>query len=1031
MIKVLKASAGSGKTWNLARQYIRLLLEKRDEYSYRHILAVTFTNKATDEMKDRILKELHRLSNDPCSSGYYRDFVPSLFPDAQALSEAAGTLLCNILHDYSAFAVSTIDRFFQQTLKSFAREIGQFSSYSIELDRNSLVRESVDRFLDSLTDSEEHVRSLEWMTKKTLAQLEEGDGYRLDYTLRKIADRFNSEEFRVAVEKAGVDKDALYSEEKLNMLDDGCRKITEDYVSMVSLAVDLIYAEFEAAGLDPSDTSRHFMSMNLKKYTGLEQGDHVPAPTEAFRRNASDVTLWYPKAKKYMEGMVTHEIEDAVAAFLSLFGVEYKVYNTALQLRKQIYGFAVANDLYENFQALLKEKNVLTIDQTNNILRGIIDGCDTPFIYEKSGVRYEHFLLDEFQDTSLVQWDNFRPLLDNSVSSGNRNLIVGDVKQSIYRWRQSDWDLLENQVSADFPDRTDVRSLDTNYRSCSDIVEFNNGYFRAAAGYLDRRFGKGDVISRIYSDVAQITHHKDKRGMVEVKFCDKELQYAAVLDAVNAAVEKGYRPGDITVLVRLNKEGGEIAQYLIDNGVPVVSDDSLKVSSSLTVRRLVSLLAGIENPEDSMSKHLAASLGIEIPSCWHSLVDLCEELLRKLSEADGETFRAETLYIQSFMDIVQDYVNADGNSLRGFLKKWADDKSNISSPKSDDSVCIMTVHKSKGLDFPYVIFPSLESVSFYSFTNRWSRPDTDDTPLADIADGVYDVYLSGKSEDTLFAERYREELLMQYVDNINVLYVALTRASHAMTLIAPKPAGVEVTEDGCLADDMKFSGFSQWTMAYLASGRNELGFELDETEGMLTFRKGVMPEPPHKEDDPVASMHMEFRSWPLNDERGRLKFSADALDFFSDEGVAGASASRRIRGVVLHEILSRVVVPEDLHQSVRQAVFAGDLTEDEAEEAAAMLASRIAEVADRGWFPAERNSVLNETELIDTDGSVYRPDRVVFDSGRVTVIDYKFGEHSPRYIRQVKKYADIWKRMGYDDVSAVLWYVDSGVVMTA
>ena len=240
MIKVLKASAGSGKTWNLARQYIRLLLEKRDGYSYRHILAVTFTNKATDEMKDRILKELHRLSNDPCSSGYYRDFVPSLFPDAQALSEAAGTLLCNILHDYSAFAVSTIDRFFQQTLKSFAREIGQFSSYSIELDRNSLVRESVDRFLDSLTDSEEHVRSLEWMTRKTLAQLEDGDGYRLDYTLRKIADRFNSEEFRVAVEKAVVDKDALYSEEKLNMLDDGCRKIAEDYVSMVTSAVDML-----------------------------------------------------------------------------------------------------------------------------------------------------------------------------------------------------------------------------------------------------------------------------------------------------------------------------------------------------------------------------------------------------------------------------------------------------------------------------------------------------------------------------------------------------------------------------------------------------------------------------------------------------------------------------------------------------------------------------------------------------------------------------------------------------------------------
>ena len=383
------------------------------------------------------------------------------------------------------------------------------------------------------------------------------------------------------------------------------------------------------------------------------------------------------------------------------------------------------------------------------------------------------------------------------------------------------------------------------------------------------------------------------------------------------------------------------------------------------------------------------------------------------------------------MDIVQDYVNADGNSLRGFLKKWAEDKSNISSPKSDDSVCIMTVHKSKGLDFPYVIFPSLESVSFYSFTNRWSRPDAEDTALADIADGVYDVYLSGKSEDTLFAERYREELLMQYVDNINVLYVALTRASHAMTLIAPKPAGVELTDDGCLADETKFSVFSQWTMAYLATNRNELGFGMEETEEMVTFRKGSLPEPPEKKESPVGSMHMEFCSWPLNDERGRLKFSADAMDFFSDEGVAGASASRRIRGVVLHDILSRVVVPEDLHQSVRQAVLSGDLTEEEAAEAESMLSLRIAEVSERGWFPADRSSVLNETELIDTDGAIHRPDRVVFDSGRVTVIDYKFGEHSPRYIRQVRKYAEMWRRMGYDDVSAVLWYVDSGVVMTA
>ena len=1019
MIRILKASAGSGKTWNLARQYLMLLLGKQDPYSYRHILAVTFTNKATDEMKDRILKELHRLAKDPQNSAYYGDFVPSLFPDPEALSEAAGRLLCNILHDYSAFAVSTIDRFFQQILRAFAREIGQFSSYAIELDKGSLVRESVDRLLDSLTDTGNYSRSLEWMTRKTLSQLEEGEGYRLDYTLRKIADRFNSEEFRVAVEKEGLDASRLYSEERLDNLEKACSGVQKEYVEVLSATAEAVFKAFEEAGLDPFDTTRHFMSNTLKKYLDFAPGDSVPALSESFRKNASDISLWFPKAKKYMEGMVTPQIEDALTAFVSLFDVEYKVYNTARQLNNQIYGFAVADDLYAEYKAVMKERNVLTIDRTNNILRDIIDGSDAPFIYEKAGVRFDNFLLDEFQDTSLVQWENFRPLIDNSVASGNKNLIVGDVKQSIYRWRQSEWDLLENQVSASFPDSTEIDKLDTNFRSCSDIVEFNNEYFQAAAEFLDQKYQSGShLISDIYSDVRQKVHRNEK-GMVEVKFCNEEFFRPAILDAINAAVEKGYRLGDITVLVRLNKEGGEIAEYLMANGIPVVSDDSLKVSSSLTVRRLVALLAGIENPEDSMARHLASSLCVEVPSCWHSLVDLCEELLRRLRVSDRQQYEAEVLYIQSFMDILLDYVSSEGNSLRGFLKKWAEDKSNISSPKTDDSVRIMTVHKSKGLDFPYVIFPSLDQITFYSFTDRWSRPDVKDTPLETYADGVYDVCLSSKSSDTLFEQRYREEMLMQYVDNINVLYVALTRASQAMTIISRMPSSGEI------------NGFSQWTMDYMSASYERLGFEMteDPENGTIDYMKGVLPDPVHEEESSVSVFHTDFGSWPLNPEASRLKFSADAMDFFSPDGSAGVEASNRVRGVVLHDILSRVCVPEDLQPAVRQSVLTGDLTPEQGEQACAFLAGRIADVSDRGWFPDDADKVLNEVELIDTDGSVNRPDRVVIKDGNVIVIDYKFGEHDPRYLRQIRRYADIWRRMGYENVSAVLWYVQSGEIV--
>ena len=1041
MIKILKASAGSGKTWNLARQYIRLLLEKRDAFSYRHILAVTFTNKATDEMKDRILVELHKLAKNPCKSDYYADFVPSVFPDAESLSEAAGSLLCNILHDYSAFSISTIDRFFQQTLKSFAREIGQFSSYSIELDKGSLVKESVDRLLDSLTDAKEHSRSLEWMTRKTMSQLEQGEGYKLDYTLKKIADRFNSEEFRVAVEESGIDERSLYSDDRLQMLEGACEKIMADYVAGVTAAAEYVFRCFDDAGINPEDTSRHFMSSNLKKYLALEAGSSVPAPTESFRRNAMDVSCWFAKAKKYLESHVTSELEDAVASFFGHFEVEYKVYNTAIMLRNQVYGFAVANDLYEGFKAILKEKNVLTIDQTNKILRNIIDGSDTPFIYEKLGVRYDHFLLDEFQDTSLVQWDNFRPLLENSVAGGNANLIVGDVKQSIYRWRQSDWDLLENQVAASFPDSTDVSSLDTNYRSCAEVVEFNNGYFAAAAEYLDRRFGKGETVGSIYSDVEQKVNRKG-HGMVDVRFCSDEEYYENILAAVRGAVDKGYRLGDITVLVRLNKEGGNIAQFLIENGVPVVSDDSLRISSSLTVRRLVSLLAGIDNPEDSMAHHLADSLGVVVPSQWHSLVDLCEEVLRRLADADKASFDAETLYIQSFMDLLLDYVATEGNSLRGFLKRWAEDKSNISSPKSHDAVRIMTVHKSKGLDFPYVIFPSLDSVEFYSFTDRWSQPDVEGTGLENVADGVYDVCLSGKSVDTLFESRYKEEQLMQYVDNINILYVAYTRASHAMTIISRMPSGVELIDEGYLGDPELFTGFAQWTFAYLASQGDKLGFrrEADEEKGCVTFVKGELPVIEHKDERMADVMATSFCSWPLNPsadmdsetdvcERGRLKFSADALDFFSQDGETGVEASNRIKGVVLHDILSRVTVPADLDKSVRKAVLNGELTESQGQEAYALLSMRISEAAERGWFPTKDAVVYNESELIDTDGNIRRPDRVVISGEDVIVIDYKFGEPDPRYRSQVRRYVDIWRRMGYVRVSGMLWYVQTGEVV--
>ena len=1014
MIRILKASAGSGKTWNLALEYIKTLLKARDSHAYRHILAVTFTNKATDEMKERILEKLHELSKDPKKSDYFVHLVPEICPDDVSLREAAEKLLCNILHDYSAFAVSTIDRFFQQTLKAFAREIGHFSSYAVELDKASLLKESVDRLLDSLTDSKEHSRSLEWMIRKTMSQLEDGEGYRLDYTLRKVAERFNSEEYRVALEASGADEAVLYSDERLDLLQTRCDDIIGRFALDVEGAAADVVSAFDEAGVDMEETSAHFMSKNIAKYTGASKLSSIPVPTEAFRRKALDPSAWFARKNKHLENMVTGAVVRAVENFFEVFDAGFKVFNTALALKSQVYGFAVANDLYRHFQEILKEKNVLTIDQTNSILRKIIDDADAPFIYEKTGVRYEHFLLDEFQDTSMVQWENFRPLLKNSVSQGFTNLIVGDVKQSIYRWRQSDWGLLEHEVQDTFNGMTEKAVLDTNYRSCRGIVDFNNVYFRAAADYLDRRFGDDcNVIRSIYADVEQGAA-KDGDGLLEVLFCDKDMYYQNILDAVNRAVEAGYRLGDITVLVRLNQEGADIASYLIENGISVLSDDSLKVASSLTVRRLVALLSGIENPDDKMASFMAESMGMTVPESYHSLVDLCETLLRSLKESDHDVFAAETLYIQSFMDIVQDFVSANGNSLRAFLKKWAEDRSNISSPKSDDAVRIMTVHKSKGLDFPYVIFPSLESVGFFSHGAKWARPDVDGTQLEDVADGVYDVHLSGKSVDTLFERRYREEMQMQYIDNVNILYVAFTRAAKAMTIISSVPQ-----EDG----------FARWTMDFMDEKGAEMGFESIGSleDGGMMYRKGEFPAISAPKQSSVCRMPSAFCSY--EGERSRLRLSEDARDFFSEEGAAGISASNRIRGVVLHDVLSNIEYPSDLDDALRTVMLEGSMNAGEVEEVRTLLEQGMEAVKDYGWFPETADSILNESELIDADGRVYRPDRVVIKDGKVSVIDFKFGEHRVEYERQVRRYADLWRRMGYSEVTAFLWYVQTGDVM--
>ena len=920
-MKILKASAGSGKTFRLAKQYLDILLNSRDPYIYRHVLAVTFTNKATAEMKSRILRFLFEKSKED--------------PKAQRL-------LVDMLHDYGAFSVSTIDKFFQTALKSFSREIGQFADYQIELDRQSLIAETMDRILDSLTEEDRDL--LDWLKASVSESLEQGRKLKIEDSLYEMGALLKSEEHRIKAEGSGLTDAEMFSKERLGAIRRECRRV-----------IDSFTAEAKALGV-------------------------AVTPGEKIKRPSS------------------RALKGGPAELTELFSEPYRRYCTMWIVDSLVYSLGVAGEFYKGFDELLKEKNLMCLDESNVILKDIIDGSDAPFVYEKTGTRYDHFLLDEFQDTSRIQWENFLPLLEESEARGGCNLIVGDVKQSIYRWRNSDWRLLGSGVGEAFPD-ADVEVLGNNWRSARRIVEFNNGFFEFAAG----KFGLGEL----YSDVRQGVRTRDQQeGCVRLSFVDDEV--AAVLDSIASALQAGAQYGDIAILVRNNQEGSTLAATLIAAGIPVISDESLKLKSSLTVRRLVSLLSNISNPDDAVGSYLVSSLNITLPLSYHSLPDLCEALLRELQKCGGDSFATETLYIQAFMDEVRSWTDVNGGDLTRFLKHWEGSDIAIGSPDNAGSVRILTIHKAKGLEFPYVIFPYAEKVSMYKAGEHWCALDTDGTGIDPCAKLIYPVNLTKDSAETCFSDDYDKEKDLQIVDNINLFYVALTRAVCSLHVIAKQPS--KTCRDSLGGANPHYGNFSE--LLYHYGGASEevvLGEPYDFS---------LMKRPAPSDVKPFDSTYVSI---PIG---SRLAPSEEAEDFFGPDGVTGIEASPRLSGILLHDILSSVREPSDLDSAVENAVLDGKLTPEEAAEHRALLASRINSHPE--WFSGD---CRNEVSLFGADGEEYRPDRVVLKEGSTLVIDYKFGQERPGYLRQVRNYIGIYRAMGYPDVSGAVWYVGEDKVV--
>ena len=923
MINIFKASAGSGKTHTLSKTYLDLLLKADSKTAYRNILAVTFTNKATEEMKERILRDL---------------------AEEGKTNPRAREILINLLHDYGSFSVSTIDKFFQQALRAFSRELGSSGNYQIELDKASLTKEAMDRVLDDLTEKDKDL--LGWFTKQLETALDNGESFHLESSLYEMAEEFGD-----------VNEKFTYDKKKLTELKARCKEIVDTFHKDV----------YENALCIDTTTWGKTAAKGLAQYAGAQTKykDSVKA--------ANATTL-----AKLAETAGC----EAMYALMNPQGRRWKEYRTARMVEKVIFTLGLAEEFYSKLAIIEEEKGVISLDESTSLLRDIIDGSDAPFIYEKLGVRFNHFLLDEFQDTSVVQWENFKPLLANSVSEGYSNIIVGDVKQSIYRWRNSDWNLLDKEIEENFKGKVEVITLKENWRSTQSIVNFNNEFFTFAADNLG--------LSKIYADVKQEVKVEDSQeGCVTVDFCEDELE---MIDGyIEQAVAAGAKMSDMAILLRTNGEGKKVAEYLLSKGYSVISDDSLDLKSSLIIRKIVSYLHSLCNNSDSLNTYLSESLEIDSEREYHSLLDLVDGVIKDLSETHPDEIKGQTLFIQSFMDDILEWTSIHGNDLRQYLKHWEESKIAISSPNDPNAIRITTVHKSKGLAFPIVIFPFAEKVGLFKEDTLWCHLDSD-AEMGESFNSIFPVVLGKSSGDSFFSESLKNEMEMQRIDNLNIFYVCLTRARKEMHIIAKNPPKSLI--------DGKSSPNDLSQLLYLYCEQNGYTFG-------SPYRWN---EASKKEDSEIEEFDAEYETYGMNPEACSRRFvaSSDAWDYFSEEGIG---QSKRLRGIEQHALLSRIRTSDDAPEVLRSIE----------PQTRVLLLERIS--AHSEWFSPELKT-LNEVAIIDSFGNTNRPDRVLVDEeGRVTVIDFKFGEEDEKYSGQVRRYMRLFREMGYGEVSGYIWYV--------
>jgi ATP-dependent exoDNAse (exonuclease V) beta subunit len=1037
-MKIYKASAGSGKTYTLAKEYIKELLLKDSDWNFRHILAVTFTKDATGEMKDRILAELYGLAfNTADSQGFLDAVQKALQESGKCMTEAlirekAGRILNAILHDYSRLYITTIDSFFQKILRSLARELGTGSKFNIEMNTAKVRLEAVGSMIEN---AHRDKQLLQWLTTYVENKLEQnGNWHFKDEVFRFsscIYDEFFQEHEKLLKKQLDSNR-SVFSELKNHhskLLGIYKAYFRHTYQKAMDLSAEV--------SLSPEDFyNKGFVFKFWKKLSETQDGEvkntivsHLESPE-----------AWATKSNKRREEIIALA-ENHLRTLLQETVETLKKYNTSKLILQNIHQLGLVWYITKEIDAANLENNRFMLSDTAQFLNRMIDNSDSPFIYEKIGAEIRHILIDEFQDTSRLQWNNFKTLLLDILAERQFSLIVGDIKQSIYRWRNGDWRILNN-IGKELS--VQPETLPYNFRSEKQVVEFNNAFFTQVGQVLNEKY-KNELISlsdspfaSVYrtEEVTQKTLKKEGSGYVSIDFLQdtdekkyKNIVPEIVVEKLNALREAEIPARKICILVRKNNEIAELAGYFSSmkadfpdlakgNYLNIVSDEAFSLSSSEAVKMIMGALKAIAYPEKQA--FYTMPLQINIPSLsYMPLLELISYFYRfyELNKMEGQS-----AYLFSFFDAVMTYLKDNPGDIQAFVNYWDEELSRKTIPAGEgiDGIRAMTIHKSKGLQFHTVLIPYCTwELNPKRNTIVWCKPKP----------GVYDLELlpvgfSEKMNGTIFSEEYEYEMSLSWLDNLNLVYVAFTRAEYNLIVFGKYKKNLPGTENIKYTSDLL-----QWTVP-------ELGGEWDAESLHCDFGKlEKFEEKATETTDNILKQnplpkYVEFVSENFQEGKSIFKQSNKSREFVDPDAQSKEKYVKH--GNIMHALFEKIDTFDDLEKAVDKLISEGLILPADRIIYIDKLRSAITNSNVEDWF-SDKYKVYSEFSiLVEEDGEVTskRPDRVLLSEHETIIVDYKFGEPHAAHKKQMRQYIDLLQTMHYPQVKGFLWYVenDKGII---